>query len=103
MSVFPDYKNLAEQLNTTFTLLDSAQSLELKLVEITAPTVTTNQTYFSLYFLGAKEFMLPQGTYRLRHEKFGETMFFLVPTALDDEGFKYESVFNLLNELNTGT
>jgi len=98
MPELPSYENLTEQLNTKFTLLDSEQPFELELVEVTAPTVMVNQTYFSLFFLGGKEFMLPQGTYRMSHEQLGETMLFLVPTAREDNGFKYESVFNLLNE-----
>ena len=98
MSELPSYENFAGQMNTKFSLLDSPQPFELELVELTAPTVTASQTYFSLYFLGGKEFMLPQGTYRMRHEKLGEMLLFLVPISPEGDGFRYESVFNLLNE-----
>ena len=98
MSELLNYKVLAEQLNTKFALIDSAEPFELELIEITEPTVTANQTHFALYFLGRKEFMLPQGTYRTSHAQLGETLFFLVPSERDANGYKYESVFNLLNE-----
>jgi hypothetical protein len=98
MSELLNYEILAEQLNTKFALIDSAEPFELELIEITEPIVTANQTYFALYFFGRKEFMLPQGTYRMSHAQLGETLFFLVPNARDADGYKYESVFNLLNE-----
>ena len=100
MSQILNYTILAEQLNTKFALVDSAEPLELELIEITAPAVTATQTYFSLYFLGDKNFMLPQGTYRMNHARLGEMLLFLVPTACDDDGFRYEAVFNFLNEAN---
>lgn len=93
-----NYETLAGQLNTKFALIDAAEPFELELVEVTEPTVTASQTFFSLYFLSRGDFMLPQGTYRLNHEQLGEMIIFLVPTARDNNGFKYEAVFNLLNE-----
>ena len=93
-----NHEALAGQLNTKFALVDAAEPFELELVEVTEPTVTASQTFFSLYFLGRGDFMLPQGTYRMNHEQLGEMVIFLVPTARDNNGFKYEAVFNLLNE-----
>lgn len=98
-----NYETIVGHLNTTFTLIDAAQPFELELVEITEPTVTASQTFFSLYFLGTGDFMLPQGTYRLNHDQLGESLIFLVPTARDDKGFRYEAVFNLLNEADRET
>lgn len=98
MSAAPTYEALAEQLNTKFSLVDYAEAFELELIEVTEATVTASQTYFALYFRGAADFPLPQGTYRTRHARLGETFFFLVPTAGDASGYTYESVFNLLND-----
>lgn len=98
MSELLNYETLAKQLNTKFVLIDSAEPFELELIEVTEPTVTISQTYFSLYFLGDINYLLPQGTYRMNHSELGETLFFLVPTARDADGCKYESVFNLLNQ-----
>ncbi len=99
MSEIFNHEALAGQLNTKFALIDAAQPFELELIEVTKPTVTASQTFFSLYFLGSEDFTLPQGTYRINHEQLGEMMIFLVPTARDNNGFKYEAVFNLLNEI----
>lgn len=92
-----NYEALVGQLNTKFSLIDAAEPIELELVEVTEPTVTASQTFFSLFFLGSPDFMLPQGTYRMNHEQLGEMMVFLVPTARETDGFKYEAAFNLLN------
>ena len=97
MSETFNYEALAEQLNTKFSLSDAAQPFDLELVEVTKPTVMASQTFFSLFFLGSGDFMLPQGTYRMSHEQLGEMVIFLVPTARETDGFKYEAVFNLLN------
>lgn len=70
-----DYETLAEQLNTKCALIDSAEPFELELIEVTEPTVTTGQTYFSLYFLGNEDYMLPQATWRINQQQFGETLF----------------------------
>ena len=92
-----NYETFAGQLNTKFALIDAAQPFELELVEVTEPTVTASQTFFSLFFLGNGDFMLPQGAYQLNHEQLGEMIIFLVPIERKGDGFKYEAVFNLLN------
>ncbi len=98
MSEILNYEILTQQLNTRFALIDSSEPFELELIEVTQPTVTTRQTYFSLFFHGDKKFMLPQGTYRMAHEQLGTVMFFIVPVTAEADGFRYEAVFNLLNE-----
>jgi hypothetical protein len=98
MSEIFDYEVLAGQLNTKFALIDAAQPFELELFKVTEPTVSASQTFFSLFFRGSADFMLPQGTYRMKHELLGELMIFLVPTSREEDGgFEYEAVFNLLN------
>ena len=92
-----NYETFAGQLNTKFALPDEAQPFELELVEVTEPTITASQTFFSLFFLGKPDLLLPQGTYRISHEQLGEMMLFLVPIAREEGGFKYEAAFNLLN------
>lgn len=98
MSEVLNYEILVGQLNTKFALTEAAEPFELELIEVTKPTVTASQTFFSLFFRGNKNFMLPQGTYSIKHERLGAMGLFIVPTALEDDGFKYEAVFNLLNE-----
>lgn len=98
MSDVLNHKTLSAQLNTKFTVADAPESFKIELVEITEPTATASQTFFSLYFFGGEKFQLPQGTFRLQHEKLGELFLFLVPVGREPTGYKYEAVFNLLNE-----
>lgn len=98
MSETLNYEILAEQLNTKFVLTEAAEPFELELIEISEPTETARQIYFSLFFRGDKKFMLPQGTYQMKHERLGTMMLFVVPTSVEDDGFRYEAVFNLLKE-----
>lgn len=98
MSETFNYEVLSKQLNTKFALVGAPEPFEIELVEVTKPTATASQAFFSLFFLSRGDFMLPQGTYRLEHEQLGEMMIFLVPTSRETDGFKYEAVFNLLNE-----
>jgi hypothetical protein len=97
-----NHEILAGQLNTKFVLNGTDQPIELELIEVTAPTVQKSQTYFSLFFRGSREFMLPQGTYEMTHERLGTVYLFIVPTALEADGYRYEAVFNLLNESSAG-
>ncbi len=98
MSETLNYEILAEQLNTKFVLKETAEPFELELIEISKPTETSKQIYFSLFFRGDKNLMLPQGTYQMKHERLGAMILFIVPTSLEDDGFRYEAVFNLLKE-----
>jgi hypothetical protein len=98
MSEILNYEILAEQLNTKFALTDTAEPFELELIEISKPTETSRQIYFSLFFRGNKNFMLPQGTYQMKHERLGTMVLFIVPTSLEADGFRYEAVFNFLKE-----
>lgn len=91
-----NYETFAGQLNTKFALPDAVQPFELELVEVTEPKITASQTFFSLFFLGNLDLLLPQGSYRLNHDQLGEVTLFLVPIE-NEGGFKYEAVFNLLN------
>ena len=49
---------------------------------------------FSIYFLGPADIFLPQGTFRLTHERMGDLDLFLVPVKREELGFRYEAVFN---------
>jgi len=49
---------------------------------------------FSLQFVGRDGGVLPQKIYRLRHERLGAIDIFLVPSAQDARGTRYEATFN---------
>jgi hypothetical protein len=48
---------------------------------------------FSIVFRGSRDRVLPQRTYRVKHEAIGEFDLFLVPIGPDREGMRYEAVF----------
>lgn len=96
MSETLNYEIFANQLNTKFVLTEAPEPFELELIEVTEPTVTQSQLYFSLFFHGDNKFTLPQGIYQMAHERLGTVMLFIVPIAITDGGFRYEAVFNLL-------
>lgn len=90
-------ENLSENLNTKFRLpLPDDKFVELELVEVVAHPSTPRQEMFSIFFRGSKEFFLPQGVYRMEHERLGTSDIFLVPMSKVEDGFTYEAVFNRL-------
>jgi hypothetical protein len=67
-----------------------AVSLEVELVEVTEiPREPNGRAPFSLEFQGDREITLPQGIYRVEHERLGALEIFLVPIAPG----RYEAVF----------
>lgn len=86
---------LAENVNTKFRLpVESGEPLELELIEVSEKMRVGAAERFSAVFRGALNFMLPQRTYHLEHERLGAFDLFLVPIAREPDGFRYEAVFN---------
>lgn len=48
---------------------------------------------FALNFMGPAAPRLDQATYRMRHEKLGESDIFIVPVGKGPEGITYEAIF----------
>ena len=96
MTTQPGHGDYAEQLNTKFRVVETAEFLELELVEVSDLKIGGGQEYFSLTFLGDKHKLLPQKLYALDHETLGQKEIFLVPVRREEDGIKYEAVFNRL-------
>jgi hypothetical protein len=91
----------AENLNTKFRIpLNSSSPAEIELIEVMEARSTPRQQQFSLFFRGPLEYFLPQGTYHMEHEKLGPLDLFIVPVGKEQEGFRYEAVFNYVLEAN---
>ncbi|MCM3869511.1 MAG: hypothetical protein ND895_02275 [Pyrinomonadaceae bacterium] len=95
--------NFTKHLDTVFRVKVSApQPVELKLVEVKGYSGGANEQSgmerFSLYFNGPGDLQLPQRTYELEHEQLGSLDIFLVTIARDEQGFRYEAVFNYFKE-----
>ncbi|MGQ0763005.1 MAG: DUF6916 family protein [Acidobacteriota bacterium] len=95
--------NLTEQefskhVDTQFKIALAEGELGLTLVEVKAYMPGENEQdgmeRFSVFFDGPGDIVLPQKTYQLEHDKMGTIDLFLVPIRGDQNGFRYEAVFN---------
>ena len=98
-------ESFAEVLNTKFRVvleMENAPEVELELAELVEfPTLTHSRSdveRFSLYFYGPSDLFLPQGTYRLAHERLGEQDIFLTAVSQEPRGYRYEAVFSYFKD-----
>lgn len=86
-------------LGTVFRALVEDDVHELRLVEAAevgtsgAQDAEAGCQSFSIVFQGPAGLYIPQGTYRLEHEKMGHLDLFLVPIQPIEEGSRFEAVF----------
>ena len=86
-----------ENLNTRFrAVLEESTVIEMELIEVIDRRSTPRQEQFSLLFRVAQDEALPQGTYRLEHDRLEAGELFLVPVSKDARGVCYQAVFNRL-------
>jgi hypothetical protein len=86
-----------ENLNTKFRIpFESGETAELELDEVVETMRAPGRQQFSVFFRGPLEYLLPQGTYHLDHEKMGTVSIFIVPVGREQDGFRYEAVFNYM-------
>jgi hypothetical protein len=91
-----DYTTFASHLHTRFQVAAEAMpATDLQLIEATDHS-TPRQEMFSLLFHGPREPFLAQRTYPFHHDQLGAFDLFLVPVGKDEEGFRYEAIFNRL-------
>ncbi len=91
-------KEFSQHLNTQFQVkIDGQPPIGLELIEVKGYLPKENEERgmerFSIFFQGPGT-CLPQGIYHLEHEQMGELDLFLVVIAGDQNGFRYEAVFN---------
>jgi hypothetical protein len=96
-------ESFRENLNTKFRVrAEAPRPVELELVEVKSYEPGENEQHgmerFSLFFRGPADIFIPQGTYSLEHERMGTLDIFIVPVKRDEQGFRYESVFNFFKE-----
>ncbi|HKG81156.1 MAG TPA: hypothetical protein VKA78_17095 [Pyrinomonadaceae bacterium] len=87
----------SKHLNTKFRIAGD-QPIELELTEVKGYLSKAHEQSgmerFSAFFNGPREPYLPQRVYALEHERMGAFELFLVPLARDENGVRYEAVFN---------
>jgi hypothetical protein len=91
-------QEFSQHVGTKFQLTLDQQEIELNLTEVKGYRPGENEQpgmeRFSAYFDGPAETYLPQTVYQLKHDRMGEFEIFLVPIEKNDQGFRYEAVFN---------
>ncbi len=96
-------KEFSKHVNTKFRArLEPEVTVDLKLVEVKgyASTHAEQQRMerFSIYFQGPAQPYLPQKTYPFQHDQMGDFEIFLVPKARNEQGCRYEAVFNYFRD-----
>ena len=76
---------------------DSSAPTTIELIELTEKKSSSEKALrqpFSIIFRGKKDRVWPQGMYTIDHQSLGKMEIFLVPIGPDDQGMRYEAVFN---------
>lgn len=89
--------SFSEHVNTKFRINGNDSTfVDLELIEAADEDSTPRQERFSLIFRGPLQPFLPQGTYRMEHDKMETLDLFLVPISKEEDGFRYQASFNRL-------
>jgi hypothetical protein len=74
---------------------EGGATVELVLVEATPKDMGPHapRPAFSLLFQGPPDPLLPQATYKFRHDALGDMGIFIVPLGRDEHGSVYEAFF----------
>jgi hypothetical protein len=87
----------SKHVNTKFRVVTD-DPLDLELIQVkgylSKEHEETGMERFSAFFHGPADRYLQQKTYLFEHEQMGSFELFLVPVSRDQEGFRYEAVFN---------
>ena len=90
-------KEFSKHVNTKFRVAVEPP-VELELIEVkgylSKPDEESGMERFSAFFNGPSERFLAQQTYSFEHDQMGAFVLFLVPVKQDQNGFRYEAVFN---------
>jgi hypothetical protein len=91
----------SKHVNTKFRVA-SEPPIELELVEVKGYLSKEHEQQgmerFSAFFRGPAQPLIRQGIYALEHEGMGAFELFLVPIAQDEQGCRYEAVFNYFKQ-----
>jgi hypothetical protein len=91
-------KEFAKHVGTNFHAKLDERDVDLTLAEVKGypqdPSDKREMERFSLFFDGPLDSPLPQQSFQMQHDVMGEVEIFLVPIRGDENGFRYEAVFN---------
>ena len=94
-------EEFSKHVNTKFRV-SGDQPIELELEQVKGYLSKAHEQQgmerFSAFFRGPRNPLLPQSVYALEHERMGALELFLVPIAQDENGCRYEAVFNYFKQ-----
>ena len=94
LSLFAAAKSSEFQIAALTTAGTVIVELTARLVRLSPGANTRGYEQFAMTFVGPAQPLLPQGTYRFRHETLGERLLFMVPVDQDEHGTQYEVCFS---------
>jgi hypothetical protein len=92
------HEQFVPHANSKFRVQTDSDPIELELTTVSELSLTAHQERFSLTFRGPKDKFLEQATRLVQHDVLGEFELFLVPLAINEEGYLYEASFNRFRE-----
>jgi hypothetical protein len=94
---------LAAHLHTNFHVQHEREGVvELELIEVSDLQRTARQEIYSIVFRGPLNQPLGQGMYQIEHVGLETGALFIVPIAREEDGYRYEAVFNHLVKKQNG-
>jgi len=97
MAAVLTHEEFSSQLNTKFRIhVNEAETIEAELTDVSELLASPRQERFAIVFRTSNETFLGQGMRRFEHDQMETFDLFLVPIARDEEGTRYEAVFNRL-------
>lgn len=91
MTELPGQKAFEQHVHDSFRLrLDDGSTVPLMLAEVN----DAGPGSFSAIFRGEPDFYVPQRIWHLEHDRLGAFDLFIVPLRPDEQGSRFEAVFN---------
>ncbi len=94
MGKIPDFDTFDKLSGQSFKATLNDKDFELICCRVKSARAPKGYSCFALHFRGAKEFAFEQQTISLEHADTGPMDLFLVPFALDEDGYRYEAIIN---------
>lgn len=92
-----DAATFREHLDTVFRVNQGADTVALRLADITEGPLAGGGRQFSLFFHGPATVVLQQGTYEFHHDALGPLAIFIVPiVGSNHERIVYQACFTIL-------
>jgi hypothetical protein len=95
MMTMPTAAQFREQMETSFEVTHPSGKIPLRLAGVSEERVAGGFVFFSVFFHGPSDRLLPQATHTMQHPVFGSLDLFIVPVlGSNHERTVYEAAFS---------